>query len=385
LEYQLVLEWTGERFLPWIKDSTIAYEHLHRYAFAATLVKDKRVLDLACGEGYGARILAAAAASVVGVDIDADVVRHASAKYGTANLEFVAGSITAVPIPDDQSFDVIVCFEAIEHIEHQEALLAEIKRLLKPDGVFVVSTPNKAIYHDKARDENPFHLKELYFEEFQALLARNFRNTQFLGQRIHPSSSIWPIGAAAVNGFHEFVMERGGSEFEFIGADKRVPLYFIAIASDTAVALPRSGSVLLDHSDSLIEEKDQETRWRTQQVAERDETIRSLEEAVKWREGQIEKLTEGLEWTRNRAGELEETIASQEEALTWRAQQVNELETAKGYWERESASLTARLQNTQRELVVAANTLAGIYASRGWKFIKKLRSIRDALKGLFRG
>src|SRR5262245_51049092 len=145
-----MLEWTGERFLPWIRESTIAYEHLHRYAYAAELTKDKRVLDLACGEGYGARMLAETASSVVGIDIDENVIRHASVKYaGSTNLQFISGSITAVPIQDAHSFDVVTCFEAIEHIEDQEALLAEVKRLLKPDGTFIVSTPNKAIYHDE--------------------------------------------------------------------------------------------------------------------------------------------------------------------------------------------------------------------------------------------
>ena len=145
-----MLEWTGERFVPWIRESAIAYEHLHRYAYAAELVTDKRVLDMACGEGYGSNLLAAGAASVIGVDIDEKVIRHASAKYGSTKLQFLSGSITALPIPDDHSFDVIVCFEAIEHIEDQDALLAEVQRLLKPDGVFIVSTPNKAVYHDES-------------------------------------------------------------------------------------------------------------------------------------------------------------------------------------------------------------------------------------------
>src|SRR6267142_574357 len=152
-----MLEWTGERFLPWLREATIAYEHLHRYAYAATMVKGKRVLDLASGEGYGSKILATNATSVVGIDIDENVIRHANAKYGSSNVRFLSGSITAVPIQEDHSFDAIVCFEAIEHIDNHEALLGEVKRLLKPDGLFVVSTPNKAIYHDEARDENPFH------------------------------------------------------------------------------------------------------------------------------------------------------------------------------------------------------------------------------------
>src|SRR5215813_7713768 len=112
-----MLEWTGERFLPWIRQSTIAYEHLHRYIYASMLVKDKRVLDLACGEGYGSKILSAAAASVLGIDIDEKVIRHASEKYGCDHLRFISGSIAAVPIHDDHSFDVITCFEAIEHVE----------------------------------------------------------------------------------------------------------------------------------------------------------------------------------------------------------------------------------------------------------------------------
>src|SRR5215475_13178374 len=80
----------------------------------------------------------------------------------------------------------------------------------------------------------------------------------------------------------------------------------------------------------------------------------------------------------------DQTIASHEQALAWRAGQVNELETAKGYWMRESESLTVQLQNTQRQLAKATDTLTGIYASRGWKFILKLRSIRDTLMGLVR-
>src|SRR5262249_54630942 len=124
-----MLEWTGERFLPWINESTIAYEHLHRYAYAATLVKNKRVLDLASGEGYGAKILAGSASSVVGLDIDANVIRHATEKYESGSLQFLCGSMTAVPIHDDHSFDVVVCFEALEHIADHDGLLREVKRL----------------------------------------------------------------------------------------------------------------------------------------------------------------------------------------------------------------------------------------------------------------
>ena len=330
-----MLDWTGERFLPWIKEYAVAYEHLHRYAYAKTLVKNKRVLDLACGEGYGSKLLASDAASVVGIDIDANVISHASAKYARENLRFLTGPITAVPIQENHCFDVIVCFEAIEHIENQDELLAETKRLLDPEGLLIVSTPNKPIYGEESPEKNPFHVKELHFTEFEELLGRYFRNIKFLGQRIHPSSSMWPIGEPGDNRCHEFVMERGNTEFNFISAEKRVALYFIAIASDAAIA-PPVGSVLLDDSDSLLEEKDRE---RERHVREREETIGSLEEALKWREGQLSEL-----------------------------QTVN-------------ASLTDQFQKTQSQLTQATDALALIYASRAWKFIMRLRGIRDRLKG----
>src|SRR6185369_13852249 len=128
---------------------------------------------------------------------------------------------------------------------------------------------------------------------------------------------------ASVNGFQEFVMDKQKAEFQFVGADKRVPLYFIAVASDAATAGASSGSILVDESDSLIAEKDRETQWRQEQVVARDQTIASLEEAVRWREDQIDELTKGLEWTKQHAGELEKTVASNEDALKWRAQQVD--------------------------------------------------------------
>jgi SAM-dependent methyltransferase len=382
-----MLEWTGERFLPWIREATVAYEHLHRYAFAATLVKDKRVLDLACGEGYGCNMLASAASSVIGIDIDETVIRHASAKYGAMNLDFRCGSIAAVPIQENESFDFIVCFEAIEHIEDHASLLAEVQRLLAPGGAFVVSTPNKTVYHDEPRSENPFHVRELYFEEFRDLLAGRFRDVQFFGQRIHPASSIWPIGNARAGEFREYVLQRADADFEFVDADCRVPLYFIAIASNAPAAPAGAAGVLLDESDSLFKEKDEVIRWNQEQVVEREKTIGSLESALAWREQQIQELTKGLEWTKVQAGAMEKAIASHEQALAWRAQQVNDLQTANNFWESQHTALAIQMQNTQRQLAAASDSLAGIYASRGWKLILQLRRLRNAVMSLvkFRG
>ena len=170
-----MLEWTGERYLPWLDDPSIGYEHLHRYAYATQFAANKKVLDLACGEGYGSRLLARSAESVVGIDIDEDAIRHASNKYIKSNLKFKKGSITDIPIEGRAIFDVIVCFEAIEHIEDHEKLLKEVKRLLTPDGLLVVSTPNKWAYSDEPKYENPFHVHELYLDEFTELFREIFQ------------------------------------------------------------------------------------------------------------------------------------------------------------------------------------------------------------------
>src|SRR5262249_42469354 len=115
-----MLEWTGERYVPWFEGAEIGYEHLHRYAFVTQFVRDKRVLDLASGEGYGSNLLAKTAKRVVGVDIDEPSVQHARNKYIRANLEFKTGSIMDVPIAGKALFDVAVCFEALEHVDDHE-------------------------------------------------------------------------------------------------------------------------------------------------------------------------------------------------------------------------------------------------------------------------
>jgi O-antigen biosynthesis protein len=382
-----MLKWTGERFLPWLEYSAIAYEHLHRYAYASTFAKGKRVLDLASGEGYGSKMMAANASFVVGVDIDDKAVQHAKTKYGSSNLQFLTGSICSVPIAKDHSFDLIVCFEAIEHIEDHQKLLTEVKRLLQPGGIFIVSTPNKLIYHDEAKDDNPFHLKELYFEEFQQILARYFANIHFLGQRIHPGSTIWPIGSTGNNRFEEFVIERGDSEFRFITNDQRVPLYFIAIASDSDLPADLS-SVLIDQSDALVIEAQKALAWREEKISSLEEglewkqkqleegarTVASLEQAVHWREQQAKQYEKDLGWAQSQMTDLRHTIASHEQALAWRAQQVEKLENDKA---EEKATLTMLLQKAQREL-------ESIYGSPGWKFVVRLRRIRNRLRSLFR-
>jgi GT2 family glycosyltransferase/SAM-dependent methyltransferase len=284
-----MLEWTGERFVPWMEGVQIHYEHLHRYAFAAHFVKGKKVLDLGCGEGYGTYMLAREAKYVVGVEIDKPTIQHARNKYIKNNLEFIEGSVLTVPVDSEREFDVIVCFELIEHIAEHDELLSEVKRLLKDDGLFIVSTPNKAIYTDAPDHHNPFHVKELYFGEFSSLLRRYFKHLHTLGQRIYAGSNMWNIRKHENRGYMEAIVKKGDTEFYFTERTSKEPVYFIALASNANLKPWKSitDSWLTDVSNEFF--KDYQRR-----LAELNQTrlsqIDSLERNLQRKSSQIRSL-----------------------------------------------------------------------------------------------
>lgn len=180
---------TGERFIPEFFSGVIALEHLHRYHLALELADNKDVLDIACGEGYGSDMLMRRARSVVGVDIDPHTVTHAQQKYGQAGLSFLHGSATKIPL-DDNSVDLVVSFETIEHLNEHDDMLAEMARVLRPSGVLFISSPNKAVYSDKTNHKNDFHVKELYTEELVECVNKQFRYISTYGQKATSASVV---------------------------------------------------------------------------------------------------------------------------------------------------------------------------------------------------
>lgn len=183
------LTFTGERFLPDC-EREIWYEHYHRYTMTLDWVADKVVLDAACGEGYGTHLLAEKALSVYGVDIDHNAIKHASDTYQQQNLNYQQSDVLNLNFEDD-TFDVVVSFETLEHLAEHDELLAEFKRVLKPDGVMIISTPDKLEYTDKTGFDNEYHVRELYVDEFKSLIAKSFKHTHWFGQKLMFSSSIW--------------------------------------------------------------------------------------------------------------------------------------------------------------------------------------------------
>ena len=187
---------TPERYEPGnYKASPIAYEHWHRYLSIASLVKDKIVLDIACGNGYGSNYLSSFAKKVIGVDIDESAINLCRKNYISDSVEYRVGSVSEIRLEDD-SVDVVVSFETIEHVaaDAQDKFMREAHRVLKPDGVLVISTPNidSSQYTDV---DNKFHIKEFKHKEFLGFCKKYFRTVSALGQSILIGSIISRINA----------------------------------------------------------------------------------------------------------------------------------------------------------------------------------------------
>jgi hypothetical protein len=240
------LTFTGERFVPGI-EGEIVYEHVHRYAFARRYAAGRRVLDAACGEGYGSAILAGAAREVVGVDIDPATVAHARASYASVrNLSFVEGSAAKLPLPD-ASVDLVVSFETIEHLEagDQPRMLAEFARVLADGGALVLSAPNRPEYSESRGYVNPFHRHEHDRAELDRLLDAHFPARAWHAQRVWLGSTVWREGGGA-DDVEAFV----GDASAVAKAPVPPAMYFVVVAARRAAALPPPAPALSLFSDA---------------------------------------------------------------------------------------------------------------------------------------
>lgn len=154
--------------------------HQKRYYFALPYCDGKRVLDAACGVGYGTAILATRAQAVVALDLSEEAIRYAREHYSSPNVEFAVADL-ADPQLDDDAFDVVVSFETIEHLPDRDAYLRHLSRTLREDGIYVVSTPRVDVTVEPP--ENPFHCVEYSRADFEALLHRCFGEVELFGER----------------------------------------------------------------------------------------------------------------------------------------------------------------------------------------------------------
>jgi SAM-dependent methyltransferase len=248
---------TGERLTGSVHGQ-VEIEHYHRYLFSRGFCRDRDVLDVASGEGYGAAQLAQVATHVVGVEYAGATARNAAANFQRRNLCFVQADARSLPL-GDASFDVVTSFETIEHFDRQGSFVAEVRRVLRPDGCFIVSTPDRDIYSPPGAPTNPFHVHEFDRTEFLELLHRHFRYVSLIRQRPMLVSGLFPEEPASIS---PLIFER--VEDQAFSSDTALPKapYLIAIASEL---VPRLAPVSL-----LVERSDIDNVRFADQAAELD-------------------------------------------------------------------------------------------------------------------
>lgn len=311
-------EFTGERVIPNLVDQNLWNEHIARYAFASRLSRNRRVLDAGCGAGYGAAEISYSANSVTAIDLSEEAVTYARGQYPRRNLNWLVASCTALPIADD-SFDLVVAFEVIEHLTDWQLLLAEAKRVLAPGGQFIVSTPNKTYYAEsrKLSGPNPFHEHEFEYEEFRDALTAVFPHVSLFLQDHTEGLLFQAVGS------------RGSAKVRLEGKDcsPQDSNFFIAVCamspqtgSPTFVYLPSTGNLLRErgiHISRLESELQTKDTWLAESRQEHQQMVAmfraqtaELEQRNEW----AQELDAKLHAAGQRIRQLQDEFASEQKA-----------------------------------------------------------------------
>ncbi|UWF59416.1 class I SAM-dependent methyltransferase [Brucella sp. 2716] len=218
--------------------------HVQRYALARRFLSGKRVLDCACGEGYGSAYMATIATHVTGVDVATSAIEVCRARYeNQENLSFTVGDICSLPFPD-ASFDVVCCFETIEHLDksNSEVALNELVRVLAPHGTLLISTPDGEVGR-RRKYANPYHLHEMSSREFEDILRERFRRVSIFTQELNFGSVLFPFN-------QEYFDDTSGAIIDQakLNADLSISpqfsnkdyYYLFAVCSNSHVSIPAS-------------------------------------------------------------------------------------------------------------------------------------------------
>lgn len=312
-------EFTGERVIPGQVNDDLWSEHVARYAFARRYAQGRRVLDSGCGTGYGSAELAQTALQVTGVDLAPEAVEFACANYPITNLRFVVASSAATPFQTN-SFELVVAFEVIEHLPDFRAFLNECARIVTPQGLFIVSSPNKSYYAESRAKTgpNPFHVREFEAEEFVGELSRVFSNVRLLLQNRVESFAFHPARTFCTA---DVRIDSGAG-------DARHANFLIGMCSFGRLPDPQS-FVYVPKAANLLREREQHVQLLEQQLAR---TKRWLAEAQAERDTLLElhrKQKDELEASNRWAGNLAAELEAISEVLTNERRETEAL--ARGY------------------------------------------------------
>ena len=270
-----------ERMVPeFHKDNLIYAEHITRYMAAKPLMKNKVVLDIASGSGYGTKMLAETAKYVYGVDVNEAAIQYARKNYSEKNIEYLIGDGESIPL-EDNSVDVVITFETIEHIKNYKKFLMEIERVLKPDGLAIVSTPNDLEF----AEGNHFHLHEFKYNELILLLKKHFKNIDTYFQ------STWKY--VSIGTEEQLSEHTDGVTLNLTKKKRDQHLYFYLLASNRKIKekIEHIAALGEHYSDRQLHAADMEKEGRLQ-----------------WASKEMERLNRDIEYLQNQRTIMEEKL-----------------------------------------------------------------------------
>lgn len=360
------MEFTGERFVPTV-EGDIMLEHLHRYLAVLRLTQGKRVLDIACGEGYGTDLIGRGAKSAVGVDIDAAAVMHAQRTYGRENVRFLHGDATVIPM-EDGSVDVVVSFETIEHLTAQQKMLGEFKRVLAPGGVLILSSPDRHEYSDVPRFSNPYHVRELYRSELEGLVREHFKAHRLYGQRVQYASVLAPLDGRA----QSFLSYRDAGEAAGAveGSGLPNPVYFVVVASDGELPDLPSGLFIPQQPAYM-----RDIAFLSRELEEHQRKLARLEEQVRADEVALIQEHEREDELVADVGKLAEEHRQANE----RAAELAELHRQAG---EKLIEIHRECDRLKEQLESSSTHLGAVLASRSWRMTAPVRAIGHAVRAV---
>ena len=347
------MDFTGERFIPDADpDSELEMEHLLRYQAVVGLAAGKAVLDAASGEGYGSALIAGQAREVVGLDVDPQAVAQAQVKYPRPNLAFVRGSVERLPFPDAR-FDLVVSFETIEHVhpEAQEAFLVEIKRVLRPGGLLVMSTPDRRLYSDRPGYRNQFHLREFYRQEFEDFLHRWFSEVRLWEQT---AVLAYVLATGREKTLRQALPAPGGEALELRGK------YMVAVCSDVPQSDMELGCLALD---------------RENHYQRKVERVVALQDEIEDKNKHIFIVLRDIEYCQRTVEELELRLAAREEELAATKTSGEALRSELAGIKAELATWQRRAEEGER-LRAELNHIRG---TRGFRFLQLVYRLKARL------
>jgi SAM-dependent methyltransferase len=365
------MKFTGERVIPGEGDPDLFNEHRARYLFAQRFSSGKKVLDAACGSGYGSALLAENAQAVFGVDIEREAVEYARLHYRSPKLHFAQSDCLALPCPTAH-FDLIVAFEIIEHLQDPGAFLRELRRVLHPAGILLLSTPNRLYYTEDRGEVNPFHHREFSLPEFQGLLGEHFPHAAILFQNHVAALLVAGAEHSLALSPADCISQEPPAAATTTENRAREAHFMVAVCSAQRLGpippllyLPSSGNVLRERETHihLLEAQLRETQQ------ERD--------SARARFHQLEaELQERTQWALKLQGENEEQTRELEERARWALDLQRQLDEARAALQRlqqEFEERTAWALRLDAELNARCDDLRLLYGSRWYRIGKNLR------------